>query len=110
MNVHVYHHSDEEVLRRLDQILDKLAGIERKEDKIIMNQQELAAGLKAIQTQVGKVATEQANRFDALTAKVTELQAAIDAGTVTPEVTDAMTGVQTALQTLDDVIPDAPVV
>ena len=82
---------------------------ETKLDKILMNQAELAAGLKAIQTQVGKVAAEQAAKSDALIAKVAELEAIIAAGgDVTPEVTEALEGVKTALQALDDVIPDAP--
>ena len=80
-----------------------------KLDKILMNQAELAAGLNAIQTQVGKVAAEQAAKSDALIAKVAELEAIIAAGgDVTPEVTTALEGVKTALQALDDVIPDAP--
>ena len=83
--------------------------LENTERKILMNQAELAAGLKAIQTQVGKVAAEQAAKSDALIAKVAELEAVIAAGgDVTQEVTDALDGVKTALQALDDVIPDAP--
>ncbi len=74
-----------------------------------MNQAELAAGLKALQTQLGKVAKEQSDRFDALTLKIKELTDIINAGgDVTQEVTDALAGVQTALQSLDDTIPDAP--
>lgn len=74
-----------------------------------MTQVELAAGLKAIQTQVGKVAAEQAAKSDALIAKVAELEAVIAAGgDVTAEVTEALDGVKVALQALDDVIPDAP--
>jgi len=85
------------------------AGKDNKLDKIIMNQAELAAGLKAIQTQVGKVAAEQAAKSDALIAKVAELEAVIAAGgDVTTEVTEALDGVKVALQALDDVIPDAP--
>lgn|SRR5678815_4612504 len=83
--------------------------LENTERKILMNQAELAAGLKAIQTQVGKVAAEQAAKSDALIAKVAELEAVIAAGgDVTPEVTEALDGVKTAVQALDDVIPDAP--
>jgi len=77
--------------------------------QIIMNQAELAAGLKTIQTQVGKVAKEQSDRFDALTAKIKELTDIINAGgDVTQEVTDALAGVQTAMNDLDNTIPDAP--
>lgn len=84
-------------------------GLNNKLDQIIMTQTELAAGLKAIQTQVGKVAAEQAARFDVLTAKIVELEALIGTGgAIGTEVTDALAAVQTALQALDDVIPDAP--
>jgi predicted XRE-type DNA-binding protein len=77
--------------------------------QIIMTQAELAAGLKTIQTQVGKVAKEQSDRFDALTAKIKELTDIINAGgDVTPEVTEALASVQTALNELDSTIPDAP--
>ncbi len=75
----------------------------------MITQAELAAGLKTLQSQVGKVATEQSDRFDALTKEIADLKAAIDAGgTVTPEVEAAYNDVQTALQSLDDTIPDAP--
>lgn len=76
----------------------------------MINQTELAAGLVAIQTQVAKVALEQSNRFDAVTAKVAELEAIIAAGgTIGTAVETAFAGVQSAVQALDDVIPDAPV-
>jgi len=75
-----------------------------------MTQVELAAGLKTIQTQVGKVAREQSDRFDALSKEIAELKVIIEAGdAVTPEVAQALTDVQNALQALDDTIPDAPV-
>lgn len=74
-----------------------------------MTQIELTAGLKTLQTQIGKVATEQSNRFDTLTAEIKRLNDVITAGgDVTPEVTQALADVQTALQSLDDVVPDAP--
>ena len=83
--------------------------LENTERKILMNQAELAAGLKTITAQVGKVAAEQAGRFDTLTAKIKELTDIINAGgDVSQEVTDALAEVQTALQSLDDTIPDAP--
>lgn len=88
---------------------EDLNELEHKLNKILMNQAELAAGLRTIQTQVGKVATEQATRFDSLSAKITELEAIIAAGgDVTEEVTTALDGVKVALQALDDTIPDAP--
>ena len=74
-----------------------------------MTQKELADGLKQIQTQVGKVAAEQSKRFDELSKEIADLEATIAAGgDVTPEVTQGLADVQTALQSLDDTIPDAP--
>ncbi len=74
-----------------------------------MNQQELSAALDKLTTQVGKVATEQSNRFDTLTAEIKRLTDLIEAGEVTPEVTKALETVQAALQSMDEAIPDAPV-
>lgn len=77
--------------------------IKRLEALVIMTQKELADGLLAIQTKVGKDAVEQATRFDALSAKIAELEQIIaDGGDATPEVTAALEGVKTALQSLDD--------
>lgn len=79
------------------------------ESKIIMTQTELAAGLTALKTQLGKVAKEQSDRFDALTKTIADLQAVIDAGgTIGTEVVDAVNAVKAAVQALDDVVPDAP--
>lgn len=75
-----------------------------------MKQAELAAALKDLTAQTGKVAKEQSDRFDALSAKITELEKVIAEGAeVSTEVTEALAEVKTALQTLDDAIPDAPV-
>jgi len=83
--------------------------LDKKLDQIIMNQAELTVGLKTIQTQVGKVAKEQSDRFDVLSKEIQDLKDIINAGgDVTPEVTQAFADVQTALQSLDDSIPDAP--
>lgn len=74
---------------------------------ILMTQAELAAGLKALQAQVGKIGNEQSARFDAAQAKIAELEELIKAGgTITQEVVDAFDGVKVAMQTLDDAIPD----
>ena len=76
---------------------------------IIMTQKELADGLTALTAQQGKIATEQAARFDAQALKIQELTDAINAGgTVTPEVQTALDGLKAATQALDDTIPDAP--
>ncbi len=75
----------------------------------MLTSKELEDGLRSIQNQVGKVAKEQSDRFDALSKEITDLQAVIAAGgNTTPEVEAALKDVQTALQALDDTIPDAP--
>ena len=76
--------------------------------KIMATQVELAAALTAVKAQIDKVAKEQSDRFDTLTARIKALEDAINAGIVSPEVTAALAEVQTALQALDDTIPDAP--
>ncbi len=87
-------------------ILNEIAELK---EIMALTQKELADGLKLVQTQVGKIAKEQSDRFDALTAKIKELEDIINAGgSVSQEVADAFTGVKAALQSLDDTIPDAP--
>ena len=76
--------------------------------KIMATQVELAAALTAVKAQIDKVAKEQSDRFGTLTARIKALEDAINAGIVSPEVTAALAEVQTALQALDDTIPDAP--
>lgn len=74
-----------------------------------MTQTELAAALKSLTEQEGKIAKEQSDRFDVLTQKIADLTAAVNtAGNVSTEVTDALAGLQAAAQSLDDAIPDAP--
>lgn len=76
---------------------------------LVMNQTELAAALVALTEKEGKIAKEQSDRFDALTAKINDLTTALgNAGAVSQEVTDALAGLQSAAQSLDDAIPDAP--
>lgn len=73
-----------------------------------MTQAELSVALDKLTAQVGKVAQEQSDRFDTLTAEVKRLTDIINAGEVTPEVATALGNVQTALNALDEAIPDAP--
>jgi len=73
-----------------------------------MTQAELSAALDKLTLQVGKVAKEQSDRFDALTAKIKDLTDIIEAGEVKPEVATALESVQTALQAMDESVPDAP--
>ncbi len=68
---------------------------------ILMNQAQELAALQAITSQLGKV-------NDEIQSKLKALQDAIDAGTVSPEVEAAVTGLTTAAQKLDDIVPDAP--
>lgn len=75
---------------------------------ILMTKTELEAGLKALTAQSGKIAAEQAQRFDDLSAKIKALEDAINAGEVPAEVTAAFEELKTAQQALDDTIPDAP--
>lgn len=87
----------------------KLEAIVKQLKTIIMTQQELSVALDGLTAKVGKVAKEQSDRFDALTAEIKRLTDVINAGEVTPEVTTALESVQGALNALDDAIPDAPV-
>jgi uncharacterized protein YgbK (DUF1537 family) len=83
-----------------------LAAMERR---LLMTSNELSIALDKLTTQVGKVAKEQSDRFDVLTAKIKELTDIINAGgEVTPEVTAALEATQAALNSLDAAIPDAP--
>ena len=85
----------------------RINNINNRLNDLTMNDAELAAGLRTIQAQVGKVATEQATRFDTLSARIKELEDAIAAGGDVPQdVVDALEGVKTSLQALDDTIPD----
>ena len=87
-----------------------LISIERKVIRIMASQTEIEAGLVALTAQIGKVAAEQSARFDTLTAAIAALEAQIAAGEATPGVVAALDTAKAALQSLDDVIPDAPIV
>lgn len=75
-----------------------------------MTPQQLETLLNNQTTQVGKIAKEQSDRFDALVAANKVLQDIIDAGGtgITPAIEAAAANVQTALDNLDASIPDAP--
>lgn len=71
-------------------------------------QAEVTADLILLKAQVNKIAVEQQTRFDTLSTRITELETLINAGgQATPELTAALAEVKTALQSLDDTIPDA---
>ena len=83
--------------------------IERLEKLITITQAQLKQALNNQTTQIGKIAKEQSDRFDALTKTIADLNAVIQAGgEVTPEVTAALATTQAALDSLDAAIPDAP--
>lgn len=82
--------------------------LKEMEQKILMTQRELSEALDKLTEQTGKIAKEQSDRFDALSAEIKRLEDLINAGEVTTEVSDALTRTKAALQTLDDAIPDPP--
>ncbi len=84
-----------------------LTAIGDLKETIIMTREELLAATQAQKVQIAKIGNEQGVRFDALTKAIADLQAQINAGEVSPEVAQASTDVSTALQALDDTIPDA---
>lgn len=74
-----------------------------------MTPQELERLLNNQATQIGKIAKEQSDRFDALTAANKVLQDLIDAGgAITPAIVAAAEATQAAIDNLDASIPDAP--
>jgi hypothetical protein len=71
-------------------------------NKIMATQAELAQSLKDVAAQVDKTKTE-------ITSKIADLEAAIgNSGNTTPEVDDALAALKTAVQGVDDIVPDAP--
>ena len=110
-------------LNRIKEILDKIMATQ---SEIVAQLKDVSQGLKdtqaavaSLQTEVGKVGTET----DSLIKQVDDLKAIIDAGgTITQELQDAVadvatqagavksgiTNVATAVQAVDDKVPDAP--
>lgn len=85
-----------------------LSRLEQKLDHIMATQAELAEELKKLKAQQNKIAKEQSDRFDALTGRIADLEAAVANAPVTAEVESALTELKAAAQALDDTIPDAP--
>lgn len=82
--------------------------LEKLEKLITMTEQELSDLLDRQTTQIGKIAKEQSDRFDALTLKIKELTDAINSGELPAGLAEKATAVQAALDSLDAAIPDAP--
>lgn len=96
--------------RALDQVIPSLAtktDLNELEQRLDMKSSELAQGLTDLQTQVQKVAEEQRKRADELAAKIAELEQQLADADVPQTVTDAFANVKSAVQVLDDTIPDA---
>lgn len=79
-----------------------LNSLHQKVDTIIASQAEQAAKLRAIGEQIAKAKAEIVAAVDKLTAAVAA------GGNTTPEVDEATQALQTAVQGLDDLNPDAP--
>lgn len=78
--------------------------LNRKADRIIMTQDELVVQLKADSAKIIKIGTETRSLLD----KVQALLDQIANGEVKQEVTDAAADVQSQLNIVDDLVPDAP--
>lgn len=90
----------ENVIIKLDDDTTKL--IIQKLNTIMANQDELAAELTALKEQADKANAE-------LVQKIADLEAAIvAAGNTTPAVDAALAALKTSVQSVDDIVPDAP--
>lgn len=88
--------------RLLHTILLELHFIKEQNKVIIMKNEELAQGLTDLGAQLAKVNTE-------ITGKIKDLQDAIDNTDNVPDsVVTAFNALKPAVQTLDDLVPDAP--
>jgi chromosome segregation ATPase len=89
-------------LAHLDSLLHSL---HRKVNLIMANNEQLAAELRAVSTQLAKIGVETS----ATLAKVVELETIIaNGGTSTPEVDEALAELKARAQAADDLVPDAP--
>lgn len=81
--------------------------LDQMEHRLNMKLSELGGTVSAIKIQITKVFTEQQARFDALTAKIAELEAKITADPeVDPAIVTDLNDAKALLQQLDDTIPD----
>jgi hypothetical protein len=87
------------LLVEIDAQLSELKGM------IMSTQEQLASDILAVADKVTKVGAETRT----LLAKIGDLQAALNnAGAVSPEVTEAMAVLQTQVDVVDLLVPDAP--
>jgi len=81
--------------------------IHEQNKQIMATQQELAAQINQISTQVGKIKDES----NATLQKVQELQDVINnQGGVSPELQQAVDNLKAQVQVVDDLVTDAPVI
>lgn len=107
------------IITRLDQIMATQAEIVAQLKQVSSDLKDTNAAVASLQTEVTKVGSETDN----LIKQIADLKAIIDAGgTITQELQDAaadvatqagtvksgITNVATAVQTVDDKVPDAP--
>ena len=87
-------------------ILVFLGFIIKQLKQIQMTNEELVSGLAEVTATVGKVKAE----VETTLAKVTELETALaNSGSVSPEVQAAFEGLKASVETVDALVPDAPV-
>lgn len=91
---HYYFHFEK------DETLEALHSINSKLQKIMLNQTELAQQITQLTEQINKSKAE-------ITGKLADLETALaNAGNTTPEVDAALTALKTAVQGVDDIVPD----
>ncbi len=108
MNVFDYlHWRDTQQLERVSELKKLLLESLANERQIMATQAELAQQLTEIAAQAEKARVEIVAAIGALSARVDELEDALNnAGTVSPEVEAALAEVKAAVQTLDELNPD----
>lgn len=101
LDVHIHFPPDPSVSILLKTLL-------RKVDSIMATQAEMATSIAALTVQVSKIQTEVQSAASALRDQIAALEAVIAAGgAAIPELEAAVEGLRGALQTLDDINPDA---
>jgi hypothetical protein len=98
IDIHI-HHVD---VNEIKKILDTILIIKQNTISIMATQEEAAAKLGAVATQLAKANTEIQAKIQAL------VDAANAADTVNPALQAAIDALVPAAQTLDDIVPDAP--
>lgn len=102
---HIHEHTVNVNFTGLDRIIELLFHNNQKLEKIMATQAELAAQLRDLGTELGKIGGETTT----LLQKISDLEAQIaNLDNVTPELQAAFDAVKQQAQTVDDLVPDAP--